>query len=260
VEGASECGPDSFGADPVDDKDPVHRALETETPCKYVPRFLRERRAAEEAEGTKAVKASSPGQARPYVPRFLREPWADVRTEGASEVCDDASAKKQGAAPGPLNDLRCVGRGSSASSTASEASSLVGFASSGLSATSAGSRVRFWDPDDDLEDVRVEVCEVARLTKSEIVGCELEGTFWCRLAEYRSERLSLRLHGKSCCRGRDCCGVPGQGICTLGGSLVADFAIGLEVVLAAWRVQAGIPSTVPMSMLKRGVSWPKRAV
>mmetsp|Transcript_53154 Transcript_53154/g.137341 ORF Transcript_53154/g.137341 Transcript_53154/m.137341 type:complete len:301 (-) Transcript_53154:305-1207(-) len=218
----------------------------------YVPRFMRERQVAADCTTQQADKGCS--AKRLYVPRYIRERLKAEAADAAKDLFSSTDCKGVDMAAGPPDPLRSVDRSLSTSSTVSVASSITSLGSTTQSCTSL--RVHFSDPNDD-EDVHVEVCEVVQLTRTEIVGCEADGTHWQGMAEHRAERLCLRLHSSNCRHKGHCCGVPGQGICTLGGTLAADFAIGLQEAFAAWRVLSGIPCTVSMQLLKRGVTWSK---
>jgi len=84
---------------------------------------------------------------------------------------------------------------------------------------------------------------------------EDRGSQWLSLAERRQDRFCLKVH-RSC--KRPCWCVEGDGVCTSGGVLASETAIGLVVVFGAWRHSCGIPATVSLRVMNRGLDWSRR--
>jgi hypothetical protein len=135
-------------------------------------------------------------------------------------------------------------------SQSSEATTCSGDSEGGLSCASSVVEfrtVRF--------SSQVDIVEVERFTVAEIIGSREHGTCWSDMASWRQNRFRICVHSSRRCRQRACCHA-GDGLCSRGGSLASEAAVGLAEVFGAWRIFQGIPATVPFAVMNRGRCWP----
>lgn len=101
---------------------------------------------------------------------------------------------------------------------------------------------------------KIDVVEVEHLSVAEIVGSREHGTCWSDMASWRQDRFRIRVHSVHRCCQRACCHA--GGLCSGGGRLASEVAMGLADIFSAWRILQGIPATVPVTVMNRGRCWP----
>jgi len=152
----------------------------------------------------------------------------------------------------------------SAGSSTNSVLSRTGSSSSGASVFSVcftlSSGAVVFSGTDDEGDVMKAVVEFSPLSKADVVGCDAEGTCWFDASDRRNDRFGLRVHSAKRCMHRSCgcTSEGGYGLCTSGGKLASEIGIQISDVFLAWRMHAGIPSTVPAHVQNRGRFWGPR--
>lgn len=198
--------------------------------------------AAQVAQAERLARALESYRAGKYIPIQLRRAL-EQGGHGVSSP-DSCSRTKHRAShlPGRLTEKTL--------SQHSETSTCSGDSEGGWSSASSvvARTVRFSFPAD--------IVEVSRFALAEVVGSRELGTCWSDIASRRQDRFRIRVHSVRLCRQRACCHSSG-GLCSGGGSLASEVALGLADVFGAWRISRGIPATVALQVMNRGRCWPR---